>query len=250
MKRILSTLFLICLLFSCTGDDYEPRTPRLWLKIQEDHFDNYPQYTYQDINIVVYKNSGDWANEKNEIFKGTFDENGEIDIKDLDQNFYYVDIFSDDSFLSNWDDIPESGSSGGGNLLYLKTNETSNIPNNIIFNEGIKKRVGHWEFYEGGELGVPYDTEDRLFLDMDIYKDYRLVVTDSYKEKIYKAYYEFKLSDGYAKLISVEPSVGAPEFGEYMRLGLSQDFNLMYVRVGSDFGYGNGDGTRLIYSKK
>lgn len=181
IKKTLLFFISIFVLISCEKNN---SNRSLTIKLNEDlHQELLNQYSFNDINVKVYDNKNDWANESNELFSGKLNNNGVIEINDIrltGQN-YYLDIFTDDMKWNNWGDnkFEESFSS------------------TIFIILGIKPFVGEWNLSSINQQGN--ENLVRIPLNISIQKDFKVNFTDSVNGEIVTVKYDITniIDNGY-----------------------------------------------------
>ncbi len=184
IKKLLLALVSI-LALSCSSE-YEPPAPRLWFQLSEFEEELQNKYSFSDINYKIYNTQEEWAQETNALFSGKFDETGELTIENLPgSKEYYVDIYTDDNFLSNWG----LNFSDSSSMAVFRSNEGSGLPHGFNINKSSKTALGEWRLNQVIQQGGPSPSQDRTFVDLTINKDFEVIITDSIEGVEYKAKY-------------------------------------------------------------
>lgn len=172
MKKYYYLLLGIMLSFaalSCSGDDNLPPkvTTKFWFQLQEIDTTYSDEYTFSDFNIDIYENKENWLSETGQIFSGKFDSTGEMIIENdkiEDGKTYFVDIYTDDDFLSNW------------GLDSFRRRTTNSFADQVFLTPG-KRAMGEWEFLS--REFISDDERERFPVSLTVYKDFNVEIIDS-----------------------------------------------------------------------
>lgn len=212
MFKKISLLFILSIiLFSCSSDE-PARSPKLWFKVNEILDDVKDKYSLSDLNVKIYKSHDDFLNEKNAIHSSKLDPTGEMEItKGIEKNItYFIDIFSDDSYLSNWSDCVNTVENIQTNCaIRHKSNENSEIPIEISLNNKARQILGVWNFSKFRILGTNEESNRKT---LKVNRDLTVESIESINDVEYKLIYRVKgFTRGYQcgiEFISVTPSTG------------------------------------------
>ncbi len=190
MKNFIYVLLLNILLVNCGSDDAE-LTPRLWLQVQEIPADVSDSYSFEDLNIKVYKSKDDYNQETNAVYSGKLDASGELEITNgIEKGIaYYVDIYSDDNVLSNWE-VSLASFDPNDALTTYTSNENSGLAINILLTKGSRHFVGTWNFSDYNSSHFGHETHDRTVrTTLTINKDFSVVSKETYNDKTFTVNY-------------------------------------------------------------
>ncbi len=192
-----------------------------------------------DLNLKMYKSREDYVNETNPVYSGKVTASGEMEItQGIKKNtIYYIDIFSGDSYLSNWEDCIDIVDDIFTNCdAKNRSNEISNIPLEINLYRGRRQFINTWEFINyshiDGDLGQA--TDRRL---VKIKKDLTVESTEFVNNVEYKVVFKItRLRESQCTLVhvSTNPSTGytninATSNEAYLNLNNKQlSFNFAY----------------------
>lgn len=180
MKKVMGLLFFVVLLSGCDSDSLP--SPRLWIQGPEIPTAVVGNYTLTDLNVDIYRSKEDYVNEVNPVYNGKLDAAGEVEVtQGIEKGVsYFVDIYTDDSVVSNW--YPASASSSDPlELVKYVSNEFSEIPMAIFLTTYTKTLLGEWNFvnYNATHFGHgPHDRTERTKL--IIHKDFTVETFEMY----------------------------------------------------------------------
>lgn len=188
IKKSLLFFVSVFTFISCEDDISNPKAT---FKLDEDlHQELLNQYSFDEINVKVYENENNWINESNELFSGKLNNNGTIEIDDIELigHSYYIDIFTDDRKWNNWGDNEFKASFNSTNFLVL----------------GIKPFVGEWNLSDINQQGS--EALIRTPLTISIQKDFKLNFTDNINGEIVNIEYDIIniISEGYFDMEIIE----------------------------------------------
>ncbi|WP_291967986.1 hypothetical protein [Maribacter sp.] len=203
MKKIIFTCLSIVCLFSCSSNDAEEQLNVVNIQLDLSQVDEYSNaYDYTDFKVAVYDSKEDYFNEANTMFSGKVDASGKISIsEDLEDKSYYVDIYTEDKVLSNWEvmDIDVDAS----NVIKFSPTSTNESYSTVYMTDN-RRFVGNWSFlsYEN----INNDNEERTHkVFLSINKEYTATSYETYEGVAYQLHFKL-LGSGHMELVAIEPS--------------------------------------------
>ncbi|WP_300024194.1 hypothetical protein [uncultured Maribacter sp.] len=203
MKKIIFTCLSIVCLFSCSSNDAEEQLNVINIQLDLSQVDEYSNaYDYTDFKVAVYDSKEDYFNEANTMFSGNVDASGKISIsEDLEDKSYYVDIYTEDKVLSNWEvmDIDVDAS----NVIKFSPTSTNESYSTVYMTDN-RRFVGNWSFlsYEN----INNDNEERTHkVFLSINKEYTATSYETYEGVAYQLHFKL-LGNGHMELVAIEPS--------------------------------------------
>lgn len=201
MKKIIFTCLSIVCLFSCSSNDAEEQLNVINIQLDLSQVDEYSNaYDYTDFRVAVYDSKEDYFNEVNMVFSGNVDASGKISIsEDLEDKSYYVDIYTEDKVLSNWEVMDIDAS----NIIKFSPTNTNESYSTVYMTDN-RKFVGNWSFLSYKNFNNDNDeTTDKVFLSIN--KEYTATSYETYKGVAYQLHFKL-LGNGYLELAAIEPS--------------------------------------------
>ncbi|TVZ51398.1 hypothetical protein [Dokdonia sp. Hel_I_53] len=199
MKNLL-VCFTVLFLISCTSDDELSNTLNINLNLER-VVDNMDPYTLSDFKYALYETKEDYINEVNPIDSGSFDATGTLTItENLVFKKYYIDIYTDDKFLSNW--YPSDLDVDGSNII-ISPDSRNNVPFDEIYIYNHRRMVGEWEFlyYDFVNTNLPERaTPQRL----TIRKDFTATSYETFENIDFNLQLDFSVEP--VQLVSITPS--------------------------------------------
>lgn len=179
MKKLL-LLFITVFLYQCSNNDL-PKKGELSFKIQKIPENVQDKYSFTDLNIDVYTNKEDYLNETNKIYSGKFNSEGKFTLSENIKfnHHYFVDIYTNDNYLSNWG--------------YINNNPFSSVEyeHSIQLNEGLKVFLGKWNFSKYNQTHSGHTNHDRTERKkFKINKDLSVISTEEYNNIEFIVKYE------------------------------------------------------------
>ncbi|MEL6559479.1 MAG: hypothetical protein AAFQ94_14915 [Bacteroidota bacterium] len=158
MSKYFVFVLLSLVLFAC--GDSEDELPKPFLRITVNPDEEFAKTnSFTDLMIIVYENESDWVNQSNEIFSGSFDEEGKEDLSSIglvNGQKVYADIFTADGVWSNWgDNIFEAN---GDSFITLHTTAV----------------IGDWKL--SSIRNQINDMPDQTPINLSISKDFKLMI--------------------------------------------------------------------------
>ncbi|MEP2240475.1 MAG: hypothetical protein ABJI22_19060, partial [Maribacter sp.] len=188
---------------SCSENDTEEQLNLINIQLNLNQVEEYSNaYDFTDFMVKVYDSKEDYFNETNAVFSGNIDATGKISISEnLEEKSYYVDIYTEDKVLSNWEvidlDVDASNiikfSPANNNEFYAEVYMTDN-----------RRFVGNWSFLSYEEINN--DNEERTHkVFLSINKEYTATSYETYEEVAYQLHFKL-LGNGLLELAAIEPS--------------------------------------------
>jgi len=216
MKKIVF-LFVLCILCGCSSDDIEKEA---FLKLQIAKIpDNVSDiYSFTDIHITIYTDKNDYLNETNPFYSGKFDTQGKVTISNGIERgkIYYIDIYTNDNYLSNWKYVDFDTTTTDGNILISGFTEDDYSGfdgfSKIYLNEKSKMLIGTWNFIGYGHHNhSDHDRTERTKL--VIGKDFSITSYEKYATTDYTVQYTYGINNGVGYIGTTPSDDGYPYFG-------------------------------------
>lgn len=203
MKKIIFTYISVICLFSCSTNDTEEQSNFINIQIDLDQVVEYSNaYDYTDFRVAVYGSKEDYFSEVNAVFSGIIDATGKISISEnLEEKSYYVDIFTEDKVLSNWQvtdlDVDTS------NIIKFNTANTNEFYSAVYMKDN-RRLVGNWSFLSYEQINNDNDERtDKVFLSIN--KEFTATSYETYRGIAYQLHFKL-LGNGNLELVTIEPS--------------------------------------------
>ncbi|TYP72131.1 hypothetical protein [Aquimarina intermedia] len=179
MKKFITYIAIFCLL-SCSSDDQDKQNS-ISIQLNFDQISEYANdYTFSDFKIKIYSTKEDYFNETNPVFSGDFDTTGAISISEnIAAKSYYVDIYSTDKVLSNWE--PSDLDVDSSNIIvFYPSNGGTDFFQTVYITDTIKV-MGTWSFstYDYTNSDNP---EKTIKTSLSINKDFTVQSHESYND--------------------------------------------------------------------
>lgn len=202
MKKIIFTYLLVVCLFSCATDEAEEQLNAINIQIDLSEVEEYSNdYEYTDFIIKVYGSKEDYFNEVNAVFSGNIDATGKISIsEELQEKSYYVDIYTEDKVLSNWEvmDLDLDASN------IIKFSPDTNESYSTVNMTDHRRFVGNWSFLSYEQINnEDEERTDKLFLSIN--KEYTATSYETYDGVAYQLHFKL-LGNDYLELVTIQPS--------------------------------------------
>lgn len=203
MNKIITYIAIFCLL-SCSSDDQNNQSfinIQLDFGVENEYANN---YNFSDFKIKIYNSKEDYFNEVNPIFSGDFDNTGSISVSEnIEAKSYYVDIYTADKVLSNWQ--PSDLDVTSSNIIvFYPSNGTSDFFNTVYIKDFIKI-MGNWNFsaYESTNPDNPEKTNKTT---LSINRDFTVQSYESFNAIDYVLNFELETNGAYLNLMNIEPN--------------------------------------------
>ena len=202
MKKIIFTYLLVVCLFSCATDDAEEQLNAINIQIDLSQVEEYSNdYDHTDFMVKVYDSKEDYFNEVNAVFSGNIDATGKISIsEELQEKSYYVDIYTEDKVLSNWEvmDIDLDASN------IIKFSPDTNESYSTVNMTDHRRFVGNWSFLSYEQINNENEERtDKVFLSIN--KDFTATSYETYDGVAYQLHFKL-LGNGNVQLVTIQPS--------------------------------------------
>ncbi len=176
MKKIIYALIGLFII-GCSSSD---SITEYYINIQIDKIpqEYANQYNFADFKIAIYSSKEDYFNETNPIHVGNFDSSGKFSIsKNITPNSYYIDIFTPDFVLSNWQ--PSDLNVDSSNIIVFLGNDVEDFYVPVGVNDQ-RAFVGEWNFmkYDGHYNHGSHDRTERSKLIIN--KDFSITSYEKY----------------------------------------------------------------------
>ena len=203
MKKIIFTYIFIICLFSCSENDTEEQLNVINIQIDLDQVEEYSNaYEYTDFMVEVYGSKEDYFSEVNAVFSGNIDASGKISISEnLEEKSYYVDIYTEDKVLSNWEVIDLDVDAS--NIIKFSPANTNESYSTVYITDH-RKFVGNWSFLSYEQINNDNDERtDKVFLSIN--KEFTATSYETYDGVAYQLHFKL-LGNGYLELVTIKPS--------------------------------------------
>lgn len=203
MKKIIFTYLSIICLFSCSQNDSEEQLNFINIQLDLDQVEEYSDaYDYTDFRVAVYGSKEDYFSEVNAVFSGSIDASGKISISEnLEEKSYYVDIYTEDKVLSNWQvtdlDVDTS------NIIKFYTANTNEFYAEVYMKDN-RRLVGNWSFLSYEHINNDNEERtDKVFLSIN--KEFTATSYETYEGIAYQLHFKLQ-ENGYLELVTIEPN--------------------------------------------
>ncbi|WP_324024891.1 hypothetical protein QSV08_16930 [Maribacter sp. BPC-D8] len=203
MKKIIFTYLSLIFLFGCSSNDTEEQLNLISIQIDLDQVEEYSDdYEYTDFMVKVYDTKEDYFNEVNAVFSGNIDATGKISISEnLEEKSYYVDIYTEDKVLSNWEVIDLDVDAS--NIIKFSPANTNESYSTVYMTDH-RKFVGNWSFLSYEQINNDNEERtDKVFLSIN--KEYTATSYETYDGVAYQLHFKL-LGNGYLELVTIQPS--------------------------------------------
>ena len=145
---------------------------------------------------------GDMFGVVNAVFSGNIDASGKISISEnLEEKSYYVDIYTEDKVLSNWQvtdlDVDTS------NIIKFYTANTNEFYAEVYMKDN-RRLVGNWSFLSYEHINNDNEERtDKVFLSIN--KEFTATSYETYEGIAYQLHFKL-LGNGYLELVTIQPS--------------------------------------------
>lgn len=193
MKKIAFLLLSFIHFLSCTTEETINNTASINIQINTIPEKYKDIYSFNDLKVRVYLDKDLYINENSSFFSGTIDSTGKISITGhLNANqYYYVDIYTEDKVLSNWHptnlDTDSSEKIEDTNMIVLAAKENPEFNYNISIND-FRAFIGKWEFFNY-EFPKDYDRATRK--ELIVTKDFTVKSFEYFNNVNYIFHYEY-----------------------------------------------------------